>query len=129
VQAEVQKMLLYAVAAMRVRPTANPGWFVRCDDTQASVISTSEDVLDVLLRLPQAWNVVERAYLAGVHDDTDIVEDDVRFSNGDDRSVFAIVSHDDGRRYVALLQINAVEAVLLRKCLFDRGEDIDACVD
>ena len=49
---ETTTMLLYAVAAIRVEPTGEAGWFNRCADAHAAIISISEDVLDIVLRLP-----------------------------------------------------------------------------
>lgn len=121
-------MLLYAVAAMRVEPTGNPGWFGRCANAHPVVISISEDVLDIVLRLPQAWNVIEDARLHGVHDDEDIMEGDVRFSGGFDGSVFSIVRCDGQGRFVALMQVNAAEAAFCERRLYTQRTDFEHCL-
>jgi hypothetical protein len=121
-------MLLYAVAAIRVEPTGEAGWFDRCDDAHAAIISISEDVLDIVLRLPQAWNVVENARLRGLHDNVDVMEGDERFANGADGSVFAIVGCDGSAHYVALMQVNAAESVFCAQRLFTSGTAFETCL-
>jgi len=125
---ETTTMLLYAVAAIRVEPTGEAGWFERCDEAHASIISISEDVLDIVLRLPQIWNVVENARLRGLHDDIDVMEGDERFANGFDGSVFAIVGCDGLNRYVALMQVNAAESVFCERRLFAPGAAFETCL-
>lgn len=121
--------LLYAVAAVCVEPSGRSGWFRRVDDANGCVISTCEDVLDVLLRLPETWNDVAGARLMGLHDDDEIIETDPRFSQCDSNDAFAVIAHEDGERYIAMVQISAVEAVFFRRRLFKRGMDIQACVE
>ena len=121
-------MLLYAVAAIRVEPTGEAGWFDRCADAHAAIVSISEDVLDIVLRLPQVWNVVDNAQLRGLHDDVDVMEGDERFSNGFDGSVFAIVGCEDGNRYVALMQVNAAEAAFCERRLFTHSIAFERCL-
>jgi hypothetical protein len=125
---ETTSMLLYAVAAIRVAPTGEAGWFERCDEAHPSIISISEDVLDIVLRLPQVWNVVENARLCGLHDDVDVMEGDERFANGCDGSVFAIVGCDGLNRYVALMQVNAAESVFCERRLFTPGAAFETCL-
>jgi hypothetical protein len=125
---ETTPMLLYAVAAVRVEPTGEADWFGRCAGAHAAIISLSEDVLDIALRLPQVWNVVENARLRGLHDEADIMDGDARFSNGFDGSVFAIVGRDGSSRYVALMQVNAAESVFCEQRLFARGAAFETCI-
>lgn len=125
---ETTTMLLYAVAAIRVESTGEAGWFDRCDDAHAAIISISEDVLDIVLRLPQVWNVVENARLCGLHDNVDVMEGDERFANGSDGSVFAIVGCDGLERYVALMQVNAAESVFCEQRLFTPGTAFETCL-
>lgn len=121
-------MLLYAVAAIRVEPTGEAGWFNRCADAHAAIVSISEDVLDIVLRLPQAWNVIDNAQLHGLHDDLDVMEGDERFSNGVDGSVFAIVGCEGENRYVALMQVNAAESVFCERRLFTHSTAFERCL-
>lgn len=121
-------MLLFALAAMSLERAHLPGWF-RCHASPgARVISREEDVSDVLLRLPQSWNIVDGARCIGLHDDEDIVACDPRFYSGFDPRRFAIVAHADGERFVLLMLINAAEAALLPERLFRKGEAFEHCV-
>lgn len=121
--------LLYAVVAMRVQPAGESNWFRRVDDANGCLISTYGDVLDVLLTLPETWNIVQRARLTGLHDDNEIIEEDLRFSQGDNDSAFAVIAHADGQRYIAMVQVGAVEAVFFRRRIFKGGTDIEACLE
>lgn len=122
-------LLLYAVAAVAVEPDqAEPGWFRRCANAGAAVISREEDVPDVLLRLPDCWNIADAARCRGLHDDADIVAVDPRFRHGIDDTAFAIVAHDDGERHVLLMQVNAAEAVLMSERPFREREAFERCV-
>ncbi|AXL49956.1 hypothetical protein DSC91_001960 [Paraburkholderia caffeinilytica] len=115
-------MLLYAVAALRVEPDGVDGWFRRCRGALPAVISREEDVSDILLRLPDCWNIVDAARCVGLHDEIDILTGDPRFNRGIDAANCAIVGHADGTRFALLLQINAAEAVLIPERPFtDRG--------
>jgi hypothetical protein len=120
--------LLYAVAALAVEPAGEPGWFRRCAHSGAAVISREEDVPDVLLRLPDCWNIADAARCQGLHDDPDIVAVDPRFRHGVDDTAFAIVAHDDGRRHVLLMQVNAAEAVLMPERPFRERDAFERCV-
>ncbi len=121
-------MLLFALAAMPVEPAGAPGWFQRRMHTCASVISREEDVSDVLLRLPQSWNIVDDARCKGLHDDEDIVTSDPRFNQGFDPRSFAIVAHADGERFAMLMLINAAEAALMQERFFRKGQPFEHCV-
>ena len=121
-------MLLYAVAAIRVEPAGDAGWFSRCADAHAAIVSISEDVLDIVLRLPQVWNVVDNARLHGLHDDLDVMEGDERFSNGFDGSVFAIVGCEGRNRFAALMQVNAAESAFCEPRLFTHGAAFESCL-
>ena len=125
---ETTTMLLYAVAAIRVEPTGEAGWFNRCAYAHAAIISISEDVLDIVLRLPHVWNVIENAQLRGLHDDLDVMEGDERFSNGFDGSVFSIVGCEGDDRYVALMQVNAAESVFCERRLFTQSAAFESCL-
>jgi len=125
---EITPMLLYAVAAVRVEPAGEADWFSRCTGAHAAIISISEDVLDIVLRLPQAWNAVENARLRGLHDDPDIMEGDARFLNGSDGSVFAIVGCDGSNQYVALMQMNAAESVFCEQRIFKQSTSFETCI-
>jgi len=63
-------LLLYAVTAVAVKPAGVPEWFRLCPGALAAVISPEEDVADVLLRLPDSWNVVEGARCDDLHDES-----------------------------------------------------------
>lgn len=91
------------------------------------IISCGEDVLDILLRLPPSWNLVEQALFRGLHDDEDIVTVDPRFRRGVDRTTYAVVSHDDGERFALLMLVNAVEAALMVHRPFRGERCFDAC--
>ncbi|WP_321876739.1 hypothetical protein [Paraburkholderia bannensis] len=121
-------LLLYAVAAVAVEPAGEPGWFRRCAHAGAAVISREEDVPDVLLRLPDCWNIADAARCCGLHDDADIVAADPRFRHGIDATAFAVVAHDDGERHVLLMQVNAAEAVLMAERLFRERDGFERCV-
>lgn len=121
-------LLLYAVAAVPVEPAGAPGWFRRVPQRGAAVISREEDVSDVLLRLPNCWNIADAARCRGLHDDTDILTGDPRFNRGFDETAFAIVAHDDGTRYVMLMQVNAAEAVLMPERIFRKRACFERCV-
>lgn len=125
---EESGLLLYAVAAVAVERDNEQGWFRRCANAGAAVISREEDVPDVLLRLPDCWNIADAARCRGLHDDPDIVAVDPRFRHGIDDTAFAIVAHDDGRRHVLLMQINAAEAVLMPERPFREREGFECCV-
>ncbi|MBN3858635.1 MULTISPECIES: hypothetical protein [unclassified Paraburkholderia] len=125
---EESGLLLYAVAAVAVEPAQEPGWFRRCAHAGAAVISREEDVPDVLLRLPDCWNIADTARCHGLHDDPDIVAADPRFRHGDDDTAFAIVAHDDGLRHVLLMQVNAAEAVLMPERPFRERDGFERCV-
>jgi len=115
-------MLLYAVAALRVEPAGVDGWFRRRPGALPAVISREEDVSDILLRLPDCWNIVDGARCVGLHDEIDILTGDPRFNRGVDEANCAIVGHADGTSFALLLQINAAEAVLIPERPFrDRG--------
>jgi len=114
------EMLLYAVAALRVEPSSTPHWFQRCSTAHAVVISHVEDVADILLRLPDEWNLVEHARCRGLHDNLDILAADIRFNQGFDESACAIVAHNDGTQHVLLMQINSAEVILLPERLFEK---------
>ncbi|WP_207000167.1 hypothetical protein [Trinickia mobilis] len=122
-------MLLYAVAAVRVMRVEPGGdWFLRCADASGTVISWSDDVLDILYRVPDNWNVVDGARCHGLHDDVDIMAGDPRFNHGADDTTCAIVGRADGARFVLLMQINAAEAVLLPERLFRERSAFEQCV-
>ncbi|WP_321952060.1 hypothetical protein [Paraburkholderia bannensis] len=121
-------LLLYAVAAVAVEPAGEPGWFRRCAHAGAAVISREEDVPDVLLRLPDCWNIADAARCCGLHDDADIVAADPRFRHGIDATAFAIVAHDDGVRHVLLMQVNAAEAVLMTERPFRERDGFERCI-
>jgi hypothetical protein len=125
---EITPMLLYAVAAIRVEPAVSSGWFSRSADAHPAIISISEDVLDIVLRLPQDWNVIEDARLHGLHDEADIMEGDMRFSSGFDGSVFAIVGCEGHHRYVALMQVNAAESAFCERRLFTQNTAFERCL-
>ena len=108
-------MLLYAVAAVAVERAA-PAWMAGSTSGRAhwpAVISREEDVSDILLRLPDSWNIVDGARCVGLHDEIDILTGDPRFNRGVVEANCAIVGHGDGLRFALFLQINAAEAVLI----------------
>lgn len=121
-------LLLFPVAALRVEATDEPLWFRRGSHSHAAVISDFGDVTDVLARLPEHWCIVPGAQLEGVHDDQDIMSADPRFNGELPRHHFAVVRHSDRRINVALLLINAAEAVLLPTRLFGSRDHFEACV-
>lgn len=121
-------MLLFALAAMPVQQAGERGWFERPLSAGASVISREEDVSDVLLRLPQSWNIVDGARCKGLHDDEDVVTGDPRFRHGFDPRSFAIVARADGELFAMLMVINAAEAALLPERFFGKGEPFEECV-
>ncbi|NYH14398.1 hypothetical protein [Paraburkholderia bryophila] len=126
-----EPMLLYAVAALAVqRADGSPGerWFQRRPSALAAVISREEDVSDILLRLPDSWNIVDGARCVGLHDDVDILGGDPRFNRGFVEANCAIVGHSDGVRFALLMQINAAEAVLLPERPFVRRDAFEACL-
>lgn len=126
-----EPMLLYAVAALAVqRADSGHGvrWFQRRPTALAAVISREEDVSDILLRLPDSWNIVDGARCVGLHDDVDILGGDPRFNRGFVKTNCAIVGHHDGVRFALLLQINAAEAVLLPERLFVQREAFEHCL-
>src|SRR5215469_18858655 len=105
-------LLLFPVAALRVESAGEPLWFRRAPNSHAAVISNFGDVPDVLMRLPQCWCVVPGAQLEGLHDDEDIANADPRFNGELPSRSFAVVRHTDCQINVALLLMNAAEAVL-----------------
>jgi hypothetical protein len=121
-------MLLFALAAVPVEPAGAPRWFKRRLHRCASLISRDEDVSDILLRLPQSWNIVDGARCEGLHDDEDIVTGDPRFNHGFDPRSFAIVAHADGKRFAMLMLVNAAEATLLQERPFRKGEAFERCL-
>lgn len=124
-------MLLYAVAAVAVeRAGSRHGapWFQRRPAALAAVISREEDVSDILLRLPDSWNIVDGARCVGLHDDADILSGDPRFNHGFAEANCAIVGHSDGARFALLMQINAAEAVLLPERLFVQRDAFEHCL-
>lgn len=126
-----EPMLLYAVAALpveRADGVRGAGWFQRRPAALASVISRAEDVSDILLRLPDSWNIVDGARCVGVHDDIDILCGDPRFNRGFVEAHCAIVGHSDGVRFALLMQINAAETVLLPERLFVRRDAFEHCL-
>jgi hypothetical protein len=120
-------LLLYAVAVLPAMPIQRPGWFARRPDGAPAVISCEEDVPDILLRLPPSWNLVDCARFRGLHDDNDVVSFDPRFRYGPDRSSYAVVAHDDGERFALLMLVNAPEAALMPRRLFQSGQCFEAC--
>jgi hypothetical protein len=106
-------MLLYAVAALPLERAACAGWFRRSGAAHGVVISRDGDVSEILLRVPDCWNIVDEARCHGLHDDAEIMQGDPRFARGFDTTACAVVGHSDGERFVLLLQINAAEALLL----------------
>jgi hypothetical protein len=121
-------LLLYAVAAVQVERAGADGWFRRRRGALAAVISREEDVSDILLRLPDCWNIVDAACCEGLHDEIDILAVDPRFRYGFVHATCAIVGHDDGERFVLLMQVNAAEAVLLPQRLFRERRCFEHCV-
>lgn len=121
------ELLLYAVALVPAVRSMTPGWFMRQPRATPVVISCEEDVRDILLRLPSSWNLVERAFFRGLHDDVDIVSVDPRFRHGPDRTAYAVVAHDDGKRFALLLLVNAAEAALMAHRPFHGERSFDAC--
>lgn len=121
-------LLLFPVAALRVEETGEPLWFRRAHNSYAAIISDFGDVTDVLARLPECWHVVSHAQLEGLHDDEDIMTADPRFNGELPRHNFAVVRHTDRRVNVALLLINAAEAILLPTRLFGARDRFEACV-
>jgi hypothetical protein len=121
-------LLLFPVAALHVEATGEPLWFRRAPNAHAAVISEFGDVPDVLMRLPESWCVVPGAQLEGLHDDEDIVSADPRFNGELPRHNFAVIRHTDRRINVALLLINAAEAVLLPTRMFGSRDPFEACV-
>ncbi|CAE6833134.1 hypothetical protein R69927_04222 [Paraburkholderia domus] len=126
-----EPMLLYAVAAVAVeRADSRHGmrWFQRRPAALAAVISREEDVSDILLRLPDSWNIVDGARCVGLHDDVDILSGDPRFNRGFVEANCAIVGHSDGVRFALFMQINAAEAVLLPERLFVQRDAFEHCL-
>ena len=121
-------LLLFPVAALHVEAADEPLWFRRAPNSHAAVISDFGDVTDVLERLPESWRVVPDAQLEGLHDDEDITSADPRFNGELPRHHFAVIRHTDRRVNVALLLINAAEAVLLPTRLFGSRDHFEACV-
>ncbi|WP_233830176.1 hypothetical protein [Paraburkholderia sp. ZP32-5] len=121
-------LLLFPVAALHVEAADEPLWFRRAPNAHAAVISDFGDVTDVLVRLPEHWRIVPGARLEGLHDDEDIVSADPRFNGQLPCHHFAVVRHTDRRINVALLLINAAEAVLLPTRLFGSRDQFEACV-
>ena len=121
-------MLLYAVTAVAVKPAGVPEWFRLCPGALAAVISPEEDVADVLLRLPDSWNVVEGARCDDLHDEIEVPAVDPRFHSGLVHASCAIVAHDDGARLVLLMQVNAADSVLLPCRLFRGHRTFERCV-
>ncbi|RKF40863.1 hypothetical protein BCY88_31875 [Paraburkholderia fungorum] len=124
-------MLLYAVAAVAVERAGKrhgAAWFQRRQAALAAVISREEDVSDILLRLPDSWNIVDGARCVGLHDDADILSGDPRFNHGLSEANCAIVGHSDGARFALLMQINAAEAVLLPERLFVQRDAFEHCL-
>ncbi|WP_233859188.1 hypothetical protein [Paraburkholderia sp. HD33-4] len=127
-RADCGELLLFSVAAVQVEPADAAGWFRRRPCALAAVISREEDVSDILLRLPDCWNIVDTACCVGLHDEPDIVSVDPRFKNGFVNANCAIVAHDDGRRFALLMQINAAEAVLLPHRPFGERLSFEQCI-
>ena len=126
-----EPMLLYAVAAVVVeRADSMHGarWFQRRQAALAAVISREEDVSDILLRLPDSWNIVDGARCVGLHDDVDILSGDPRFNRGFVEANCAIAGHSDGVRFALFMQINAAEAVLLPERLFEERDAFERCL-
>ncbi|MFP3558785.1 hypothetical protein SB861_50265 [Paraburkholderia sp. SIMBA_049] len=123
-----ESMLLYAVAAIELTPAVSRGWFRPKEGAIACVISRCEDVVDILLRLPDVWAVVPAAKVKDIHDDTDIAEVDYRFNRGTDEACCAVVSHQGVEMFVLLIQINAVEAALLPERLFKVRDRFGDCL-
>ncbi|WP_233885780.1 hypothetical protein [Paraburkholderia flagellata] len=121
-------LLLFPVAALHVEATGEPLWFRRAPSSHAAVISDFGDVPDVLMRLPECWCVVPGARLEGLHDDEDIAEADPRFNGALPDHHFAVVRHTDRRLNVALLLMNAAEAVLLPTRIYGAREPFEGCV-
>jgi len=124
-------MRLYAGAAVAVeRADSRHGarWFQRRPSALAAVISREEDVSDILLRLPDSWNIVDGARCVGLHDDADILSGDPRFCRGFVETNCAIAGHSDGVRFALFLQINAAEAVLLPERLFVQRDAFERCL-
>ncbi|HTR07472.1 MAG TPA: hypothetical protein VMJ11_12635 [Paraburkholderia sp.] len=121
------ELLLHAVALVPAVRSTTPGWYKRQPGATPIIISCEEDVPDILLRLPASWNLVERAFFRGLHDDEDIVSVDPRFRHGLDRSAYAVVAHDDGKRFALLMLVNAVEAALMAHRPFRGERCFDAC--
>ncbi|OLL30933.1 hypothetical protein BTH42_14215 [Burkholderia sp. SRS-W-2-2016] len=120
--------LLFPVAALHVEATDKPLWFRRAPDSHAAIISEFGDVTDMLVRLPECWCVVPGAQLEGLHDDEDITRADPRFNGELPGHSFAVIRHTDRRVNVALLVINAAEAVLLPRRLLGTRAHFEACV-
>jgi hypothetical protein len=121
-------LLLFPVAALHVEATGEPLWFRRARNSHAAIISDFGDVPDVLMRLPECWRVVPGAQLHGLHDDEDIVSADPRFDGTLPPHSFAVVRHTDRRINVALLLMNAAEAVLLPTRVFGSRVAFETCV-
>ncbi|WP_169742582.1 hypothetical protein [Paraburkholderia ferrariae] len=121
-------LLLYAVAAVQVEPAGVSGWFTRRRGACATVISREEDVKDILLRMPESWNVVSGARCKGLHDDIDVVTVDPRFRHGPMHASCAVVGHDDGKRFILLMQMNTADAVLLPERLFRDASTFEDCI-
>ncbi|MBB5503824.1 hypothetical protein [Paraburkholderia atlantica] len=121
-------LLLFPVAALRVEAADEPLWFRRAPNSHAAVISEFGDVTEVLARVPESWCVVPGAQLEGLHDDEDITSADPRFSGELSGHHFAVIRHTDRCINVALLVINAVEAVLLPTRLFASRAHFEDCV-
>lgn len=120
--------LLFPVAALHVEATDTPLWFRRARGSHAAIISEFGDVRDVLVRLPDCWNVVPGAKLERLHDDEDIVAADPRFNGELPDHSFAIIRHTDRQINVALLLINAAEAVLLPTFIFGARDQFESSV-
>jgi hypothetical protein len=128
---ELQKydwMLLFSVAAVTVEHDIEKGWFRRHAGAIAAVISLSEDVMDILLRLPESWEIIVDARVRGIHDDSDIMDADPRFNRGVDDSCYAVVGDAAREKFALLLLINAVEAILLPQRIFIGREKFEACL-
>jgi hypothetical protein len=121
-------LLLFPVAALHVESTGKPLWFRRAPKSHPAVISDYGDVPDVLMRLPECWRVVPGAQFEGLHDDEDITAADPRFNGALPSHHFAVIRHTDRRVNVALLLINAAEAVLLPTRIYRAREPFELCV-
>ncbi|WP_296658560.1 hypothetical protein [Paraburkholderia sp.] len=116
-------MLLYKTAVAPLTETERQGWYAIAGTGGVTEFEDAGHLINDLTVGADAWTHLEGAQVVGLHDDSEVTEDDPRFNHEADDDGFAVVRSPLGGLYLAM-SINVPEALLMQKAdLIPGGKD------